>query len=99
MQDEGYSVKKILALWSFLAVYTGLGAGIAAALLPDNIDGDLLIAVRGIEGLAAGAMLALIAEGVLPEAMHGGGGVGVSTVAGFVAAATVEVFLGEPSSH
>jgi hypothetical protein len=40
-----------------------------------------------IEGIAAGAMLTMIAETMLPEAFHKGGGiVGISTLAGFLAA-------------
>jgi len=46
---------------------------------------DALFAL--IEGVAAGAMLTMVAETMLPEAFHKGGGVvGLSTLAGFLLA-------------
>jgi zinc transporter ZupT len=46
-----------------------------------------------IEGVAAGAMLTMVAETMLPEGFHKGGGiVGISTLAGFLAA----VFFNTP---
>jgi len=42
----------------------------------------------GLEGIAAGAMLTMIAQTMIPEAVHLGGSamVGLSTLAGFLAA-------------
>ena len=48
--------------------------------------------VLGIESLAAGAMLTMIAETMLPEAFEQGGSVvGLSTLAGFLATLFVKV--------
>jgi zinc transporter ZupT len=46
-----------------------------------------------IEGVAAGAMLTMIAETMLPEAFEHGGGtiVGLSTLAGFLASMSVKL--------
>jgi len=84
MQSQGWGVPRILVLWSSLVVVTALGAtlgyGIGAEVSP--------LFVVGIEGLAAGAMLTMIAQTMLPEAVHLGGPniVGMSTLAGFVSA-------------
>ena len=52
-----------------------------------------LYVVFAIEGLAAGAMLTMIAETMLPEAYEQGGSgvVGLSTLAGFLAAMAVKL--------
>jgi zinc transporter ZupT len=64
-------------------VMTGVGAMLGAIVLANASQG--LFAT--IEGLAAGAMLAMVAETMLPEAFHRGGGVvGLSTLAGFLVA-------------
>ena len=47
-----------------------------------------------MEGLAAGAMLTMIAQTMIPEAVHLGGPTitGLSTLIGFVAAVSFKVF-------
>ena len=50
--------------------------------------------IYGFKGLAAGAMLTMIAETMLPEAFEQGGAiVGMMTLLGFLAALAVKVFL------
>jgi zinc transporter ZupT len=62
---------------------TGVGAGFGAMFLEDAPEAVF----AWIEGIAAGAMLTMVAETMLPEAFHKGGGVvGISTLAGFLAA-------------
>ena len=64
-------------------ILTGLGAALGAMLLEDAPHRVFAL----IEGVAAGAMLTMVAETMLPEAFHKGGGiVGISTLAGFLAA-------------
>jgi zinc transporter ZupT len=60
-------------------------------LLPGSVE--VLVAPFGIEGLAAGAMLTMIAETMLPEAYEQGGGsvIGLSTLAGFLTAMAVKL--------
>jgi hypothetical protein len=56
-------------------------------------EGVYFYVVLGIEGLAAGAMLTMIAETMLPEAYEQGGTiVGISTLLGFIAALLVKIY-------
>ncbi len=53
---------------------------------------DLFFFVVAIESLAAGAMLTMLAETMLPEPFEQGGAiVGLATLGGFLAALTVKV--------
>lgn len=83
MKEQGMGVRRILLMWTSLMVMTGLGAALGAVMLAGASDQVFAL----IEGLAAGAMLTMVAETMLPEAFHKGGGiVGISTLAGFLAA-------------
>lgn len=89
MRYQGWSTPKILVLWLSLVVVTaagsGLGYGIGSEVSP--------AVVSAIEGLAAGAMLTMIAQTMIPEAVHLGGAnvVGLSTLAGFLAAVAFKI--------
>ncbi len=82
----------IFWMWASLVLLSG----VCAAL------GNLLLAQAGpagfaaVEGMAAGAILAMIAQTMLPEAFEGGGGVAVAvmTAAGFLAAIFVGILTG-----
>jgi CRP-like cAMP-binding protein len=83
MRQQGMAMGRIVAMWSALMLMTG---GIAAA-------GALFFAGAGpqafalVEGIAAGAMLTMIAETMLPEAYFKGGSViGLATLFGFLVA-------------
>ena len=79
-------------MWGSLCLITGLGAALGVLLLPSDPHGPGLIAVAAVEGLAAGAMLTMIAETMLPEAFEQGGAiVGISTLIGFLAALLVKL--------
>jgi zinc transporter ZupT len=70
-------------MWTSLMLMTGVGSALGAVLLADA-SAELFAL---IEGVAAGAMLTMVAETMLPEAYHKGGGVvGLSTLAGFLLA-------------
>ena len=84
MREQGWRPGKIFLMWItiFLVTMVGAGAGYAAGeLLPKAL-------VVGAQGLAAGAMLTMIASTMLPEAVHLGSpnAVGLSTLSGFLAA-------------
>jgi zinc transporter ZupT len=81
-------------MWMSLCLITGVGALIGSVIFPDNPQGGLSYLIAGIEGLAAGAMLTMIAETMLPEAFEQGGGTitGLSTLIGFLAALGVKLF-------
>lgn len=87
MKKQGYSTSKIIWMWTSLTIMTGAGAFIG-----NLIFGYISHAVFAfIEGIAAGAMLAMIAETMLPEAAEQGGPAnGLMTVLGFLAAIFVE---------
>lgn len=87
MKRQKYSFGKILWMWSSLMILTGVGAFVGN-LTFGGLNPSLFVF---IEGLAAGAMLAMIAETMLPEAAEQGGPAnGLMTVLGFLAA----IFVG-----
>ena len=92
MKKGGMAFSSIFLMWGSLCLITGLGAAAGVLLFPPStgVGGSLLLS--GIEGLAAGAMLTMIAETMLPEAFEQGGAiVGFSTLMGFIAALIVKV--------
>lgn len=93
MQRQGAGFKKIFWMWMSLCIMTGIGAVIGAIVFPDNPEGGLRYFISGIEGMAAGAMLTMIANTMLPEAYeHGGSTIaGLSTLIGFIAALCIKV--------
>jgi len=84
MKNEGWRKEHILLMWVSLTVITGIGAGIGYWL--SNAVGHSQLAL--VEGIAAGAMLTMIAAAMIPEAVHIGNpnAVGLSTLTGFLAA-------------
>jgi len=83
MKEQGMKTIKIVWMWTSLMMITGIGAALGAVFLEGAPDTVFAL----IEGIAAGAMLTMVAETMLPEAFHKGGGVvGISTLAGFLAA-------------
>ena len=83
MKEQGKSFPRILLMWSSLVLITGIGAFFGNMLFAHTPH--FLFAF--IEGLAAGAMLTMIAETMLPEAFHKGGSIiGLATLFGFLSA-------------
>jgi CRP-like cAMP-binding protein len=84
MRLQGWSKQRVFLLWLSLMVITAVGAGVGF-LLADALSHAWLIFAGG---LAAGAMLTMIAAAMIPEAVHTGNAnaVGLSTLAGFLAA-------------
>ncbi len=93
MRNGGMSRTRVFWMWMSLCVLTAVGGFIGALIFPPDPQGGLLYLRFGIEGLAGGAMLTMIAETMLPEAFEHGGGplVGLSTLAGFLAALAVKL--------
>ena len=84
MKEQGMAPRYIFGLWASLALMTGLGAVLGYA-----VGGGLSpVAIAGVNGAAAGAMLTMIAAAMLPEAAYRGGPVvsGAATMLGFGAA-------------
>jgi len=83
MKKQGSSSLLIIGMWCSLMVLTAVGAAYGNLFIADAPH-----ALHGfLEGMAAGAMLAMIAQTMLPEAYdHGGWLTGMMTVSGFLAA-------------
>ena len=84
MRKQGMTTSKIMLMWGSLMVMTGVGAGLGfllGGILP-------LTWIVFTEGVAAGAMLTMIASAMIPEAVHLGSPhvVGLSTLGGFLSA-------------
>jgi CRP-like cAMP-binding protein len=83
MKKQGSRTWPIIMMWLSLMIMTAVGAAMGHLFIadaPHHLHGLL-------EGMAAGAMLAMIAQTMLPEAYdHGGWLTGLMTVSGFLAA-------------
>ena len=81
MKHQGFSIPRILLMWTSIMLITGILAAVgsvAFAEVPESI-------VSLLESMAAGAMLTVISETMLPEAYAKGGSiVGISTLLGFL---------------
>lgn len=84
MSDSGKSNRTIVRLWIVVAVVV-TGATTAGYLLAD-VTGDAFTA--GIDGFAAGALLVMLIDSMIPEARGSAGRVaGLASVLGFAVAA------------
>ena len=89
MREQGNSFLKVFLMWTSIMIITGIGAFLGNIFF-DGAPGFLFAIV---EGVAAGAMLTMIAETMLPEAYHKGGSVtGFSTLLGFLTALLFKTF-------
>lgn len=92
MRSQGFARWHVLSMWIGVLLVAGLSAMLGALALghaPPEV-------FSMVEGIAAGAMLTVVAETLLPEAFHKGGGiVGVSTLLGLLTAS----MLGGLSLH
>jgi CRP-like cAMP-binding protein/zinc transporter ZupT len=83
MRGQGVANGRILTIWSSMAIATGLVAAFGAL----TMEGAPQHVYALLEGFAAGAILTMVAETMLPEAfVKGGGVVGPSTLFGFLVA-------------
>ncbi|NGP17275.1 ZIP family metal transporter [Devosia aurantiaca] len=83
MKKAGRSKTYVLGLWAGIAVLSALAAMLGAALLGDA--SPWLIAM--VNALAAGALLTMIADTMIPEAVEGErGGTGLLVVLGLLVA-------------
>jgi len=89
MRAQGRSNSTILLMWTSLMVITGLGAGLGY-VLGESLPEAFMVC---FEGVAAGAMLTMIASTMIPEAVHlvAAPAVGFSTLLGFLAAIAFKV--------
>jgi len=99
MKAHGMRVRTILMMWLTITFLTAFGAMCGALLFPpgSSKDPSTKYIVSSVEGLAAGAMLTMIAQTMMPEAFEQGGDVvGLSCLAGFLCSLSVKLI---PSKH
>lgn len=83
MRAQGIGRWRIVAMWSLLVILSGVGAFLGHALLAQAPVG----LIAAVEAFAAGAILTMVAETMLPEAYEQGGRMsGFATLLGFLAA-------------
>lgn len=105
LRGKGWPAWKILTMWGSLCIITTILSGLSSYVLFWLMTGsstEHLFHMFGsaVEGLAGGAMLAMVAASMLPEAYHGGGvWAGVVTVIGFLASCTVKVYFGRVAGN
>ena len=86
--SEGYSRRRVYRMWIALVIASAGAAaiGYSLAISVPSIDG------RIVQSFAAGAMLTMLADTMMPEAFkHGGKIVGLLTALGFLMAAVLAV--------
>jgi zinc transporter ZupT len=90
MREHGMSKLRVFVMWMSICIMTGIGAAVGALIFGPEVEGAAFYAMKGIEGLAGGAMLVMIAKTMLPEAFAEGGEIsGMTALCGFLAALIV----------
>jgi CRP-like cAMP-binding protein len=83
MKQAGFSNFKVFGLWSMLVV----AGGVAAAFGNIYLAGAPPVLLTFVGAVAGGGILAMVSSVMMPEAYEDGGpGVGLATIAGFLAA-------------
>ena len=83
MRAEGRRSETILRLWIAVAVVCTL-ASVVGFAIADSLSGEL---EGGFNGFAAGALLVMLADSMIPEARKAGRTTGLATAFGFAVAA------------
>lgn len=84
----GYKRRRILWMWSILVLFSAFCSGIGYVVILSLPVADGRLA----QAFAAGAMLTMLADAMMPEAFqHGGKSVGLFTVFGFLLAALLSI--------
>lgn len=89
LRNEGFSKKKIFGIWAIVAAITTVITVLSFVFLHDINPNTIGI----IEAFAAGAILAMLADTMMPEAFEEGGfSIGILTVLGFLTAFIISRF-------
>jgi len=84
LAESGFSRKRIMLIWVGVALSSAVAAGLGFAMI--GVVGNGLIVAT--QAFAAGALVAMLAESMIPEAYETGGRpVGLATALGFALAA------------
>ena len=85
----GWKHARIIGLWAGVALVSGISSALGYGLLEDASDGT----VAFVQTFAAGAILTMLADTMLPEAYrHGGKLTGVIATLGFATAYRIHLF-------
>jgi ZIP family zinc transporter len=87
MRDRGRDAGTIMRLWGAVAVVCVLATMIGYGL-GDSLSGEL---EGGVNGFAAGALLVMLTDSMIPEARKAGRVAGLATVFGFAVATGLSV--------
>jgi ZIP family zinc transporter len=87
MRERGRDARTILRLWVAVAVVCLLATVVGYAA-GDTLSGEL---EGGVNGFAAGALLVMLTDSMIPEARKAGRTAGLATVFGFAVAAGLSV--------
>jgi len=91
MRRAGRAPAFVLGLWVAIALVTGLAAALGAALLGDASPALLAL----VSAVAAGGLLTMVVDTMLPEAVEGEGGLtGLLVVAGLLVAFALSQGMG-----
>jgi zinc transporter ZupT len=83
MMRQGFPFQRVFSMWSSLTVFTGVGAALGSLFFASVSPFTFFF----VEGIAAGSVLTVVVETMLPEAyIKGGSIIGFSTLMGFLAA-------------
>jgi CRP-like cAMP-binding protein len=81
MREQEFRWRRIAMLWGSVILVTGVGAAVGSGVFQEVPEQAFAI----VEGMAAGAMLTVITQTMMPEALHRSGGfVGLAALAGFL---------------
>lgn len=81
MREQAFAWRSITLLWGTVILVTGVGAAAGSVVFEQAPEQAFAI----VEGLAAGAMLTVITQTMMPEALQRSGGfVGLAALAGFL---------------
>lgn len=84
LRREGHAPRWIVGLWAVVAAASGVAAGLGYGVL-GSMGGSVLVPL--IQAFAAGAILTMLVDTMIPEAFADGGDLtGLATVLGFAAA-------------
>lgn len=87
MRRQGHGVRFVLAVWTSIAVASGIAAALGYAALGGASEGG----VAFVMAFAGGAVLTMLASTMLPEAAKDGGPIiGLLTTVGFLAAVLLD---------
>lgn len=92
----GTRMSTVFLMWGVVTLLTALGSAVGAAIFaPGSSDNPVAVIITSsVEGIAAGSMLTMIAQTMMPEAYeHGGDIVGLSCLAGFLCSLSFKILL------